>query len=364
MGLGGFMKNELFSRNGKLIYIRQPEYNELKYTHSLWNDYETMKDIGGVFEFGEEKWSLFYKKMINPTDGKNFYCLVFNNDDEPVGEVSFHGYDSATKVARLNVKIHNKHRNRGYGTEACRLLLEYFFFDFGGNIAMDTLKGDKVIESIYNLGFSQHSKCKGEITYQISRESFLNNRRAEVYNVGFILYDRVENIDFIVTYEYLNKCNNYLEYRLFNTFTLGESHVTSSSGLVLEPELKLEEVQDINVLVIPGGVSPNDKYIIKKIASYIKVNYKKLDYILCIGGGVLFLAEANMLINTSVTTSKEYVEIVESLVSTCKVVDKPIVDNGRIVFSSGGIENTGIYSVLIKKLLGEEKANEILENIK
>ena len=358
------MKNELFSRNGKLIYIRQPEYSELKYTHSLWNDYETMKDIGGVFDFSEDKWSLFYKKMINPTDGKNFYCLVFNYDDEPVGEVSFHGYDSATKVARLNIKIHNKHRNKGYGTEACKLILEYFFFDFGGNIAMDTLKGDKVVESIYNLGFSQHSKYKDEITYKICRESFLNNRRAEVYNVGFILYDGVENLDYIVTYEYLNKCNDYLDYRLFNIFTIGEREIATSSGLKVNPEVTLENADDVNVLIVPGGITFNSKITIEKVSKYIKEKYPKLDYMLCIGGGVIFLAEAKMLSDTSITTSKEYIELMESLEPTCKIVDKPIVDNGRIVFSVGGVENIDVYSILIKKLLGEEKANEILNTIK
>ena len=70
------LREGLYRRNGKKVYIKQPEYNELKFVQELWGDKDTMKDIGGVFNFSENKWEMFYKKMVAPTDGKNFYCLT------------------------------------------------------------------------------------------------------------------------------------------------------------------------------------------------------------------------------------------------------------------------------------------------
>ena len=85
----------LYMREGKRIYIKQPILEELEFVASLWSDEETMKDIGGIFSFPRSKWEGFYKKMVYPSDGKNFYCLVYLNDGSPIGEVSFHGYDSS-----------------------------------------------------------------------------------------------------------------------------------------------------------------------------------------------------------------------------------------------------------------------------
>ena len=100
----------------------------------LWANEETMQDIGGAYFFPKEKWEMFYKKMVYPTDGKNFYCRNISLKDKPVGEVSFHGYDSITKIARINVKIHYKYRNHGYGERSIKLLLEYYFLEFWGTI--------------------------------------------------------------------------------------------------------------------------------------------------------------------------------------------------------------------------------------
>ena len=37
--------------NGKDVYIKQPEFEELEFVSKLWGDEETMKDIGGTFNF-------------------------------------------------------------------------------------------------------------------------------------------------------------------------------------------------------------------------------------------------------------------------------------------------------------------------
>ena len=144
----------LYMREGKRIYIKQPILEELEFVASLWSDEETMKDIGGVFSFPRSKWEGFYKKMVYPSDGKNFYCLVYLNDGSPIGEVSFHGYDSATKVARFNIKILSKYRNQGFGEEAVKLLLEYFFIEFGGEIIMDSISTEAGVRLAEKMKFS------------------------------------------------------------------------------------------------------------------------------------------------------------------------------------------------------------------
>ena len=155
-------KINLYRRNGKLIYIKMPEFNELAFVRELWGKKENMGEFGDVYSFPKEKWEMFYRKMVSPTDGKNFYCLIYDLNDKPIGEVSFHGYNSATKVARINIKIHYEHRKKGYGEEALRLLLEYYFYEFGGQSIIDSVKSDEGKSLLKKIGFEERTYSNGE----------------------------------------------------------------------------------------------------------------------------------------------------------------------------------------------------------
>jgi len=95
--------------NGDKTYIRPPKYEEIEYINKLWSDLDTTGEIGGPYYLSEEKALSWFQKMVEPTDGKNFYCLIFNKSNELVGEVSFHRYDDQTKTAELNIKIESIH---------------------------------------------------------------------------------------------------------------------------------------------------------------------------------------------------------------------------------------------------------------
>ena len=52
--------NDIFyRRDGKKIYIKKPDLIELSYTQRLWNDTDTMADVGKVVDFPRYKWETF-----------------------------------------------------------------------------------------------------------------------------------------------------------------------------------------------------------------------------------------------------------------------------------------------------------------
>ena len=161
-------------RDGKLIYIKQPDFDELDYVSELWSDEETMKDVGGVIFFPKEKREAWYIKMVDPSDGKNFYCLIYTLDDVPVGEVSFHRFDSEKRKADLNIKIQSKYRNKGYAKEAMKLLLSYYFYDFGGEVIYDNVINENGQKALQSFGFEIESKSDIEILFKITKERFMD----------------------------------------------------------------------------------------------------------------------------------------------------------------------------------------------
>ncbi|MGH4125070.1 MAG: GNAT family N-acetyltransferase [Clostridium sp.] len=158
--------------DGKLVYIKQPNFDELDFVAELWSDEETMNDVGGVVPFPTEKRELWYRKMVDPSDGKNFYCLIYTLDDVLVGEVSFHRFDAGEKNADFNIKIQNKYRGKGYGKEAIGLLLSYYFYDFGGQVIYDNVINEKGQKALQSFGFDIVSSSDSEISFKMTKERF------------------------------------------------------------------------------------------------------------------------------------------------------------------------------------------------
>lgn len=54
--------DKIFKKNGKDIYIKSPQYEEITFVRKLWSDPDSMEEFGGIFYINDDKWKLFYKK--------------------------------------------------------------------------------------------------------------------------------------------------------------------------------------------------------------------------------------------------------------------------------------------------------------
>jgi 8-oxo-dGTP pyrophosphatase MutT (NUDIX family)/RimJ/RimL family protein N-acetyltransferase len=163
-----------FKRKGNLVYIKQPEFKELDYVAELWSDEETMRDVGGVIAFPLERREAWYRRMVNPTDDKNFYCLIYTLDNIPVGEVSFHRFDVKEGKADFNIKIQSKYRGNGYAKEAIQLLLGFYFYNFGGQVIYDNVGNVSGQYALQNFGFEVVSKTDNEVLFMMTKDRFID----------------------------------------------------------------------------------------------------------------------------------------------------------------------------------------------
>ena len=160
---------------GENVYIRSPKHNEITYINQLWSDIETTGEIGGPYYLSKEKAEKWYPKMVNPTDGRNFYCLIFTTENIPIGEVSFHRYDDKAKSAELNIKVESSYRGKGYSKEALYLFLKYYFLEFGGEEIFDNVfnnnpKGQKALLS---FGFELISMDDDNSFFRMTKKDFI-----------------------------------------------------------------------------------------------------------------------------------------------------------------------------------------------
>ncbi|MGL5152706.1 MAG: GNAT family N-acetyltransferase [Clostridium sp.] len=355
---------ELYRRNGKNVYIKQPEFDELDYVSKLWADEETMRDIGGTFNFPEEKWKMFYKKMVQPTDGKNFYCLVYTTRDKAIGEVSFHGYDSATKIARFNIKIHHRYRKKGYGKEAIKLLLEYYFFDFGGEMIMDNITTEEGKIVADKLGFKGFRQFKNELTVRITKNDFLNSNVDRELNVVLLNYDGINFIDYSLPVSILNKANEIAGKTIFNIFTVGECEGSVSDtkiNIVNNISFNDEKIKP-NIMILPGGVDIVNQVKNKEVIRYILTHYNNCEYICGLSSSIKLLVRCRALDGVLVPDGK-WIEEMESARDELRVLNRSFIDNGKLMLTGNMIGTIELCTTLINKVGGKTLSDKVCKEL-
>ena len=121
------------------IQLKSPGWEDMEYIRWLWSDPETMEPVGGPVLLSEEEAKHWFEYMIDSGRPTECYRLIFNEDGNPVGEVSFHNLDSDTMTAMFNLKIASEERGKGYGREAMEIFLDHFFNDLGGRVMLDDI---------------------------------------------------------------------------------------------------------------------------------------------------------------------------------------------------------------------------------
>lgn len=359
--------NDIFyRRDGKKIYIKKPDLVELSYTQRLWNDIDTMADVGKVVDFPRYKWETFYKRSVNPTDGKNFYCLVYTKDNTPVGEVGFHGYDTPTKTARLNIRIENSFRGNGYGKEALELILDYFFQEFGGEYILENLRDDTYKEFIEKEGFKFVSKNKTESVYRLSKRNYLAKSIIKTRKVGIMVYDGVMSGNITTIINLFDKINKILNKEIFSVTTVGTKEKFSDVSGIIDVNVKEILTKDFNsdfqVLIMPSTKSIEalkDELIFHNLHNIVD----NCDIVLACNEGVIPLILTNLLSGLMVSLPKEHQEEFKMYLSTSIISEKNIVDNGKIILFNEKDDITLGCLYLIKRLCGEGIYKTLLENI-
>jgi len=350
-----------YRRNGKDIYIKQPDYKDLDFVKKLWADEETMRDIGGVFNIPESKWDMFYKKMVHPTDGKNFYCLVYTIRDKAVGEVSFHGYDLVTKIARFNIKIHHRYRNKGYGEEALRLLFEYYFLEFGGQMMMDKIPTQAGVKVANKLGFREVGKYKDGIQMKISKEEFLNNKMNISNDIGILIFDGMNMIDYATFHDTLSMVNSIEGKNIFNIYSISfKDEVTLSNGVIIKTKkLDLDKFNP-QVLIIPGGQDIDTCVKDKEIIKFIMMKFNNCDYICAQGEAIKFLIRCRSLEGITIPM---FEGAIKQGIEEEKLVQKNFVDNGKILISVNFFGKLEMVLSLVEKIAGRTLSEKLQKEL-
>lgn len=181
---------------------------------------------------------------------------------------------------------------------------------------------------------------------------------AKVRNVGILLFEHAELLDFAGPYEAFSSASRDNE-RLFNTFTVGERKgpITSNNGLICEVDYDFSDHPPIDVLVVPGGRGTRVEIDNPVVIDWIIQVAEAAELTTSVCTGSFLLAKAELLEGKQATTHWGSVQRKRETFPQVEVLEAVrFVDAGEIVTSAGVSAGIDMSLHVIERLAGRDAA--------
>jgi transcriptional regulator GlxA family with amidase domain len=187
-------------------------------------------------------------------------------------------------------------------------------------------------------------------------------------NVGILLFDGVEVLDFAGPYEVFSRTRTVpgLESRRsdesapFTVFTVAEraGAVTATGGLRVLPDHDFRSTPRIDLLVVPGGFGTRPLLERESVLQWIRDTAASARHVTSVCTGALLLARAGLLEGRRATTHWGSYETLARLDTSITVDRESRVVRDRIVTSAGVSAGIDMAFAMVQELCGDDVAEE------
>ena len=190
----------------------------------------------------------------------------------------------------------------------------------------------------------------------------------EKLNVGILLYDDVEVLDFAGPFEVFSRTRltpgaesrRSEDSAPFQVFTVAKTKqsIRAVGNLIVEPHYSFSDAPRIDIVVIPGGWGSRKVMQDPEILGWTQRAARTARYTSSVCTGALVLARAGLLAGRRATTHWAAYDLLESLGEGVKVIrDVRVVQDG--IFSSAGVSaGIDMAFALVEEICGPSVADE------
>ena len=173
-------------------------------------------------------------------------------------------------------------------------------------------------------------------------------------SVGLVLYPRFTALDIVGPFQTLVDVPG-----LDVFFIAGEKGpvVDHSGRLTLEATKSFDEVDSLDVLVVPGGFADRDIDETNDVVQFIKKIHPNTTWTTSVCTGSIFLAHAGVLTGLSATTHWASYDRLQNLGAT--PTEQRVIQEGKIITAAGVSSGIDMGLTLVAALEGDEMAKLI-----
>lgn len=179
--------------------------------------------------------------------------------------------------------------------------------------------------------------------------------------VAIVLFDDVEVLDFAGPFEIFSVTGrrNGLEPFAVRTVSERGQTIRARNGLVVTPSDSFATCPAPDILLVPGGFGTRREMKNPVMLEWVAREGRRCDLLLSVCTGSLVLATAGLLDGLAATTHHGAIAELRTAAPRTTVHDEArIVDNGRVVTSSGVSAGIDMSLHVVARLLGDELARE------
>lgn len=190
----------------------------------------------------------------------------------------------------------------------------------------------------------------------------------EPINVGILLFDNVEVLDFAGPFEVFSRtrlqpgveARRSDEGAPFHVFTVARTRdpVTATGGLTVVPRHGFADAPRIDLLVVPGGFGTRRLLNDEETLGWIRRTAAAARQVTSVCTGALLLAKAGLLEGRRATTHWASLDLLGSLGAGVTVErTSRVVDDG-VITSAGVASGMDMAFYIVETLFGREVADE------
>jgi transcriptional regulator GlxA family with amidase domain len=172
--------------------------------------------------------------------------------------------------------------------------------------------------------------------------------------VGLVLYPRFTALDIVGPFQTL------VDVPGLNVFFVAaqKGPVTDHTGkLTLEATHSFDEIDSLDVLVVPGGMADRDIDASNDVVQFIKKIHPTTTWTTSVCTGSIFLAHAGVLNGLTATTHWASYDRLQALGAT--PTEQRVVTEGKIITAAGVSSGIDMGLVLVAAMEGEDMAKLI-----
>jgi len=195
----------------------------------------------------------------------------------------------------------------------------------------------------------------------------------ETLNVGILIFDDVEVLDFAGPFEVFSRARLIpgVEARRsdegapFRVFTVARTRepITATGGLTVVPRHGFADAPRIDLLVVPGGFGTRPLLQDEETLDWIRRTAAAARQVTSVCTGSLLLARAGLLEGRRATTHWASLDLLDSLGAGVTVErELRVVDDG-VISSAGVASGIDMAFYIVERLFGREVADETAKYI-